>query len=298
VKIVSFRGNQGDRIGIQTDNGIVDFSAGFQVYNLVEKESLCPMITDTLELLQDGLFDSDTFDEVLKFLEIHNLLERYIPRGNIKLNPPISRPPKIIALGLNYASHAKESGRADPKEPIIFCKASTSVIGPEDKVVIDPNIGRVDPEVELAVIIGAKAKNVSREEAGKYIAGYTILNDISARDMQSADFELRNPWFRSKSIDTFCPIGPCIVLPDEISPLDELDLEMKVNGETRQKSNTKQLIFKIPELIEYISSIITLEPGDIISTGTPEGIAPIKPGDVLEATVERIGTLTNYVRSL
>lgn len=298
MKIISFRGNQGNRIGIQTDNGVVDFSAGFQVYNLVEKEEFSPMITDTLEMLQGGLFDHDTFKEVLRFLEIHNLLEHYMPRGSIKLNPPIARPPKIIALGLNYASHAKESGREAPKEPIIFCKASSSVIGPEDKIVIDPKIGRVDPEVELAVIIGTKAKNVSRDDAGKYIAGYTILNDVSARDMQAADFELRNPWFRSKSIDTFCPMGPYIVLPDEISPLDELDIEIKVNGETRQKSNTKQLIFNIPELIEYISGMITLEPGDIISTGTPEGIAPIKPGDVLEATVERIGTLTNYVRSL
>jgi 5-oxopent-3-ene-1,2,5-tricarboxylate decarboxylase/2-hydroxyhepta-2,4-diene-1,7-dioate isomerase len=116
--------------------------------------------------------------------------------------------------------------------------------------------------------------------------------------MQSDDFELRNPWFRSKSLDTFCPIGPCIVLPDEISPLDELDLELKVNGETRQKSSTNQLIFNVPQLIEYISGLMTLEPGDIISTGTPEGIAPIQPGDVVEATVEKIGTLTNYVRSL
>ena len=115
--------------------------------------------------------------------------------------------------------------------------------------------------------------------------------------MQSADFELRNPWFRSKSIDTFCPMGPYMVLPDEISPLDELDLELKVNGETRQKSNTRHLIFRIPVLIEYRSSMTTLEPGDIISTGTPEGIAPIEPGDVVEAVVERIGTLTNHVRS-
>lgn len=298
MKILSFTGNQGKRIGIQTDKGILDFSAGFQVYNLVEKEEICPMITDILVLIQEGLFDVDIFKEVLSFLERHSLFDRYIPRGKVKMNPPILRPPKIIALGLNYASHAKESGRESPKEPVIFCKASTSVIGNEDKVVINPKIGRVDPEVELAVIIGSEAKNVSREDAGKYIAGYTILNDVSARDMQSADFELRNPWFRSKSIDTFCPLGPCIVLPDEISPLDELDLEMKVNGETRQKSNTKQLIFKIPDLIEYISSMITLEPGDIISTGTPEGIAPIHPGDVMEAIVEKIGTLTNYVRSL
>jgi len=296
VKVVSFKWKSGDRIGIQIDRGIVDFSAGFQVYNMVEKEEICPMITDVLTVIEEELFEVDTFAEALSFLERHNLLDRYLVREKVELNPPIRKPSKVIALGLNYASHAKESGREAPKEPVIFCKASTSIIGPEDKVVIKPDIGRVDPEVELAVIIGRRAKNVSQNEAGQFIAGYTILNDISARDVQSADFALRNPWFRSKSMDTFCPIGPCIVLPDEISPLDELDLELRVNGEIRQKSNTNQLIFKVPELIEYISGLMTLEPGDIISTGTPEGIAPIHPGDVVEAKVERIGTLTNYVR--
>jgi 2-keto-4-pentenoate hydratase/2-oxohepta-3-ene-1,7-dioic acid hydratase in catechol pathway len=296
VKVVSYRGEYGDRIGIETDRGIVDFSAAFQLYNLVEKEQICPMITDIMELIDGGLFDVDVFADVLIFLERHSFIDRYLVRETIKLNPPITNPSKIVALGLNYADHAKESGRESPKEPVIFCKASTAIIGPEDKIVIKPNIGRVDPEVEWAVIISRKAKNVSKDDAENYIAGYTVLNDVSARDMQSADFELRNPWFRSKSMDTFCPIGPCIVLPDEISPLDELNIDIKVNGETRQKSNTKYLIFNVPALIEYISSLMTLEPGDIISTGTPSGIAPIHPGDIVEATVEKIGTLRNYVR--
>jgi 5-oxopent-3-ene-1,2,5-tricarboxylate decarboxylase/2-hydroxyhepta-2,4-diene-1,7-dioate isomerase len=296
VKIISYDGICGTRIGIETDKGIVDFSAAFQLYNMVEKEQIFPMMTDILELIYGGYFDVDIFADVLIFLERHSFIDRYIVRDKVKLNPPITNPSKIVALGLNYASHAKESGREAPKEPVIFCKATSSIIGPEDKIVIKPGIGRVDPEVELAVIIGRRAKNVKSDDAGHYIAGYTVLNDVSAREMQSAYFNLGNPWFRSKSLDTFCPIGPCITLPDEISPLDEIDLEIKVNGEIRQKSNTKQLIFKVPELIEYISSLMTLEPGDIISTGTPEGIAPIVPGDIVEATVERIGTLTNYVR--
>ncbi len=298
MKIVSFRGNNGDRIGIQTDRGIVDFSAAFQVYSLIEQEEPCPMITDIMTLLESGLWDVGIFTKVLNFLDQHNLLGRYIVDGKPELNPPIWKPSKIVALGLNYADHAAESGREAPEEPIIFCKASTAIIGHEDEIIINPKVGRVDPEVELAVIISKIAKDVTREEAGNFIAGYTVLNDISARDMQSADFEKVNPWFRSKSLDTFCPIGPCVVLPDEISPLDELDVELKVNGETRQKSNTRHLIFKVPVLIEYISSLMTLEPGDIISTGTPEGIAPIKPGDLVEAVVERIGTLTNHVRSV
>ncbi len=298
MKIVSFRGNSGDRIGIQTDRGVVDFSAAFQVYNLVERGEPCTMITDILTLVQSGLCDVAIFTQVLNFLDQHNLLGQYTACEKVDLNPPIWKPSKIVALGLNYADHAAESGREAPEEPIIFCKASTAIIGHEDEIIIKPEIGRVDPEVELAVIISKIAKDVNREEADSFIAGYTVLNDISARDMQNADFQKVNPWFRSKSLDTFCPIGPCVVLPDEISPLDELDVELKVNGETRQKSNTRHLIFKIPVLIEYISSLMTLEPGDIISTGTPEGIAPIKPGDVVEAVVEKIGTLTNYVRSV
>lgn len=296
MKVVSYKGEYGDRIGIQTDRGIVDFSAAFQLYNLVEKEQICPMIIDIMELIEEGFFDVDVLADVLIFLERHSFIDRYIVRETVKLNPPLTNPSKIIALGLNYADHAKESGREAPKEPIIFCKATTSIIGPEDKIVIKNEFGRVDPEVELAVIIGRRAKNVKSDDAGHYIAGYTVLNDISARDMQSADFALCNPWFRSKSIDTFCPIGPCITLPDEISPLAELDLNIKVNGEIRQKSNTGQLIFNVPALIEYISGLMTLEPGDIISTGTPAGIAPIHPGDIIEATVEKIGTLRNYVR--
>lgn len=296
MKILSYKGNYGDRIGVEISRGIIDFSASFQLYNLVEKEQICPMITDIMELIKGNLFDVDIFADLLIFLEKHNFLDRYIVPGKVIINPPITNPSKIIALGLNYADHAKESGREAPKEPVIFCKAPSAIIGTEDNVVIKQEIGRVDPEVEFAVIIGRKAKNVPKSEASYYIAGYTVLNDVSAREMQSADFELRNPWFRSKSMDTFCPIGPCIVLPDEISPLDELDLEIKVNGEVRQKSNTKHLIFKVPDLIEYISSMITLEPGDIISTGTPSGIAPIKPGDIMEATVQKIGSLRNYVR--
>jgi 2-keto-4-pentenoate hydratase/2-oxohepta-3-ene-1,7-dioic acid hydratase in catechol pathway len=296
VKIISYRGNYGDRIGIETDRGIVDFSGAFQLYNLIEKEQICPMIIDIMELIKAGLFDVDIFADVLIFLERHSFIDRYIARETIKLNPPLINPSKIVALGLNYADHAKESGRESPKEPVIFCKATSSIIGPEDKIVIKPEFGRVDPEVEFAVIIGRRAKNVKKDDAGHAIAGYTVLNDVSARNMQSADFEQRNPWFRSKSIDTFCPIGPCITLPDEIPPLAELDLNIKVNGETRQNSNTRQLIFNVPTLIEYISSLMTLEPGDIISTGTPSGIAPIHPGDIVEATVEKIGTLRNYVR--
>ncbi|UCH36770.1 MAG: fumarylacetoacetate hydrolase family protein [Armatimonadota bacterium] len=212
-----------------------------------------------------------------------------------RLLSPLARPPKILALGRNYRAHALESGLGVPDEPVFFCKASTAVIDPEQPVVIKRDLTRVDPEVELAVIIGERGADIPPERAASFVAGYTVLNDVTARDMQKDDLSKSNPWFRSKGIDTFCPLGPCIVLPDEIREPVELDLEMRVNGEVRQRDNTASLMFKIPYLIEFISHHMTIEPGDIISTGTPEGMAPIKPGDTMEAEVEGIGILRNPV---
>jgi 2-keto-4-pentenoate hydratase/2-oxohepta-3-ene-1,7-dioic acid hydratase in catechol pathway len=208
---------------------------------------------------------------------------------------PIRRPPKILALGRNYLEHARESGHEAPPEPIVFCKASSSVIGPEEPVACKKSLGRVDPEIELAVVIGKEGSDIPAEQASDYVAGYTILNDVSARDVQSADLKASNPWLRSKSIDTFCPMGPCVLLADEAPEPVSLDMELRVNGEVRQRDNTANLIFKIPQVIEFISRHMTLEPGDIISTGTPAGIQAIFPGDVMECWVEKIGILRNPV---
>ena len=169
------------------------------------------------------------------------------------------------------------------------------MIGPGESVVCPRDIGRVDYEVELAVIVGKSGRRISREEAPSHIAGYTILNDVTARDMQSRDLAEARPWFLSKSPDTFGPMGPCITLPDEIHEPCELDLSLRVNGDTKQKSNTRNMIFNVPELIHRLSKYLTLEPGDVISTGTPEGIGPVAPGDVMEAEVERIGVLRTPV---
>lgn len=208
---------------------------------------------------------------------------------------PLYRPGKIICMGLNYAEHARETGRKAPEEPIYFEKAATAVTAHDQPIIYPRNLGRIDPEAELAVIIGKRAKNVGEGDAAEYIGGYTILNDVTARDMQKVDMENRRPWYRSKSIDTFCPLGPWIVTADEIGPTEPLRVKLRVNGEVRQDDSTGSLIFTIPSLIARISSLVTLEAGDIISTGTPEGIAPIYPGDVIEVEVEKIGILRNPV---
>ena len=223
------------------------------------------------------------------------LSSKSIPVEDARLLAPIRRPGKIVCLGRNYVAHAEESGMPVPQEPIVFPKASSAVIGPGDPIVHHKICTRVDHEVELAVVIGDQCRYVRGEDALEKVLGYTVINDVTARDMQKRDIESRNPWFRSKSLDTFCPLGPWIVTSEEIPDPQRLSLECRVNGEVRQHGNTREMIFPVTQLIEFISAHMTLEPGDIIATGTPEGISPIRPGDVVECEVEGIGVLRNPV---
>lgn len=206
---------------------------------------------------------------------------------NVKILPPVN-PSKIICVGLNYKDHADELGMEIPEEPIIFLKPPSSIIG-DGEFIIYPSMSReVDYEVELAAVISKEAKNVGREDAEDFIAGYTILNDVTARDLQRKDGQ----WTRAKSFDTFCPIGPWI--ETDINP-HELEISLHLNGELRQYSNTQNMIFDVYELVEFVSNIMTLEKGDIIATGTPPGVGSMKPGDEIEASIEGIGTLKNKV---
>jgi len=207
--------------------------------------------------------------------------------SDIRLLPPC-QPSKIVALGLNYRSHAAEVNHRLPSEPLFFIKPSTSVIGPEDSIIYPDSSQRVDYEGELGVVIKTIAHKVSKEDAGRYILGYTCVNDVTARDLQSRDKQ----WTRSKSFDTFCPIGPCI--ETELDPAN-LSLETCLNGEVKQRTSTSDLIFPVLELVSFISHIMTLLPGDIIATGTTSGIGPMQPGDTVEIKIENIGTLRNYV---
>jgi len=297
MKVVQFASRDLDeRVGILEEGRVLDFTRASLLYCLANDLRPDPSAFSILELLRSGLFTADLFCEVRDFLKAHSLMEKLIVEGATLL-APIARPPRIVALGLNYAAHAAESGKKAPKDPIFFVKASTAVIGPEEPVVCPRGLGRVDYEVELAVVIGKPGRRISRKKAVEHIAGYTILNDVTARDMQRRHLAASQPWFLSKSLDTFAPMGPCITLPDEIQEPCELQLSLRVNGELKQRGNTRDLIFNIPELIHRLSRHITLEPGDIIATGTPVGIGPVQPGDVIEAEIERIGVLRNPVVS-
>jgi len=207
--------------------------------------------------------------------------------NDVSLDAPITNPSKIICVGRNYMSHIEEMREEVPSEPIFFLKPPSALTGHNSKIILPVESERVDHEIELAVIIGKRCKNVDPREAWNTIFGYTILLDITARDLQRKDVT----WFRAKGFDTFCPLGPWIVTKDEIEDPHNLNIELKVNGEVRQQGNTKDMIFKINELISFASKVCTLEPGDILATGTPQGVAPLKHGDIIEGYIEKIGLL-------
>jgi len=207
---------------------------------------------------------------------------------------PVARPSKIICIGLNYAEHAAESNMELPKEPVVFFKATSSLVGPNDGLIIPKNSTKTDWEVELAVVIGKKASYVEESDALDYVAGYCLHNDYSERAFQ---LERGGQWVKGKSCDSFAPVGPWLVTPDEISDLNNLRLWLKVNGKTMQDGNTSTLVFKIPFLVSYLSQFMSLLPGDIISTGTPAGVGLgqkpqpiyIKAGDVIELGIDGLG---------
>ncbi len=218
--------------------------------------------------------------------------------GSARLRAPIARPHKITCVGLNYADHAREQGIEPPKSPIFFLKSSNTICGPGDPILLPSNSMQVDYEAEFAVVMGKAGRGITPEKAYEHVAGYMILNDVTARDMQFGDKQ----WFRGKSCDTFAPTGPWIVTRDEVTDPHQLRISLTVNGQTMQDSNTSNLIFNVPYLVSYLSQSLTWEVGDLISTGTPPGVGVfrkppvfLKPGDSVSITVERLGTLTNPV---
>jgi len=219
----------------------------------------------------------------------------------VKIGKTTINPTKILCLGRNYLDHIKETNAPIPTEPVFFVKTLNTLVT-DNEPIIYPKIlyesekyNRVDYEVELAFIIFQTCKNVSAEVAFDYIQGYTVFLDLTARIMQKSDRDINLPWYRSKNFDSFGPIGPRIVPCSEISDPHNLSIQLKVNGQLRQFSNTKHMLFKIPQMLEYLSKFVTLKRGDIVATGTPSGIGPIQPGDVLEASIEKIGTIKHEV---
>lgn len=274
MKLIRFGKPENEKPGVQLPDGQkIDVSAFCSDYD----ETFFG--TDGITRLQEWL--SKHHDECPKISDA------------ARLGSPLARPSKIVCVGLNYAKHAQESGMEVPSEPVLFFKASSAVIGPFDDVVLPKNSKKSDWEVELAVVIGAKASYVSESNAMDHVAGYVLHNDISEREFQ---LERLGQWVKGKSCDTFAPLGPFIATADEISDPHNLNLWLKLNGTTMQDSSTSDLIFGIPKLVSYISEFMTLLPGDIISTGTPFGVGLgldpqmyLKAGDEMELGIDGLG---------
>jgi 2-keto-4-pentenoate hydratase/2-oxohepta-3-ene-1,7-dioic acid hydratase in catechol pathway len=221
-----------------------------------------------------------------------------VPLERVTLLPPIANPSKIIAVGLNYRDHAEETGDSIPQTPVVFAKFPSSVAGPFADIVYPANSSRVDYEGELGVVIGTRCRDISVADAPGVIAGYVTMNDVSARDVQNATSQ----WTLGKSFDTFAPFGPALVTADEIADPQDLDIEVYVNDELRQKSNTRNMIFPVNDLVSRLSAVVTLQPGDIIATGTPGGVGIgftperlLSVGDVVTVDIARVGTIRNRV---
>lgn len=218
------------------------------------------------------------------------LLPPFAPR-----HAPIPKPNRILAIGRNYAEHAKELGNAVPDEPVVFLKASQSVIGPDQEILVPDGIGRVDYEGELLVVLGKGGKNIPESEAMSCVVAYSCFNDVTAREKSKALQSKGHPWFLAKSLDTFGPLGPHLVTADELPDPSEIRVQLRVNGETKQDGTTGQMIHSIPKLIAYLSTWFALEPGDVIATGTPPGVGPLVVGDMVEVEIDGIGVLRSAV---
>jgi len=249
---------------------------------------------DLLSVIAGG---ADALDGVMRWAGNFPGGERFDP-GAAKLAAPIARPPKIVCIGLNYRDHAEESNLPIPETPTVFSKFPTAVIGPGQPIVLPRNSTRPDYEAEFAVVIGKRGRHIPEARWREHVFGYTILNDVSARDFQMATSQ----WTIGKTFDTFCPMGPAIVTVDEIDDPHNLSISLDLSGDTMQNSNTKNLIFNVPQLIAYLSSVFTLEPGDVIATGTPGGVGfartpprYLKPGDEVRVRIEGLGELFNPV---
>ncbi|HYT04060.1 MAG TPA: fumarylacetoacetate hydrolase family protein [Gemmatimonadales bacterium] len=248
----------------------------------------------------EAFFGSGGVERLARWLAHEGAAAPVVADG-VRLGPPLCRPSKIVCIGLNYRDHARETGQQVPKEPVIFFKATSAITGPNDDVIIPKHGTKLDWEVELAVVMGRGAAYVERDEASHYIGGYLLHNDYSERSFQ---LERGGQWVKGKSCDSFAPLGPFLATPEEIQDVHDLGLWLKVNGETKQCSSTRELIFDVPTLVSYVSQFMTLLPGDIISTGTPSGVglghSPpryLVEGDEVELGIDGLGSSRQQVRA-
>ncbi len=290
MRIVNFRRESGLRLGVLRGDSVFDLQE-----LSVAAGNVASFCSSASEFLNAG---TEALDLARKLVAEIPAGFAAFPLKLVELGPPVPKPSKIIAVGLNYRDHAGEANFKVPEYPLLFAKFPNSIAGPHDAIVIPAEDMQVDSEAELAVVIGRRGKAIRAEAAYDHVAGYIALNDVSGRKWQFADKQ----WTRGKSCDTFCPIGPWLTTRDEIADPHNLGVIGRLNGEVFQDSNTSKLIFRVPELISFISEAITLEPGDIIATGTPSGVGvfrkpPVfmKVGDVAEVEIEGLGVLRNAV---
>lgn len=264
-------------------------AVGFEKPAILDDEGVIRDLSAHVNDIDDDFFAEDAVKKIAAL----DLATLPVVDENIRVGPVVSKVGKFICVGLNYADHAAESGMEVPSEPILFMKATSSIVGPNDTVLMPPTSEKSDWEVELGVVIGKEAKYVSEADALEYVAGYCVVNDLSEREFQ---IEKKGQWCKGKGCDTFGPIGPYLVTTDEIKNSDQLSIWLELNGERVQDGNTRTMVYKVPFLVSYISQFMSLQPGDIISTGTPPGVGLgftppkyLKDGDVMRLGIEGLG---------
>ncbi|MCP5098648.1 MAG: fumarylacetoacetate hydrolase family protein [Chloroflexi bacterium] len=292
MKLVTYQLDDAPRLGAIVDQKIIDLATAYQA---VSQSKTDPFPSTMIALLEEG---DQGLEKVKAALAAGAETAVSHPLNTITYLPPVLKPEKVIALGRNYAAHAKEGGAEPPKFPMLFHKTATSLNGHNHPVIIPPITDRVDYEGELAIIIGKRCKNVSEVDALNYVGGYTVANDVSARDWQRRTSQFT----AGKMLDTFGPLGPALITPDEIPDIQNLRIQTRLNSNTMQDGHTSMMIFSVAFTISYISQISTLEVGDVILTGTPEGVGfartpPVymQPGDEVTVEIERIGILSNQI---
>jgi len=292
LKLVRFHSDKEESYGVLIDNRVICLRG-------LARSSKLDFPASLEEFVVLGASQIQKLDKLLKETSRRCIQRFSYSIEDVSLLAPIKSPRKIVCLGLNYRDHAAEQNAVVHGEPVIFMKPATAIIGPNEEIIKPSFVNKLDYEAELAVVLGKRAKNVSAADARSCIFGYTILDDVSARDIQFKDKQ----WTRGKSFDTFAPMGPCIVTEDQLLDTSDLRICTWVNGELRQKSSTKNMVFNVYEIVHQLSRVMTLEPCDIISTGTPAGVGfALKPkpkflnvGDMVRIEIEKIGTLENRV---
>lgn len=282
-------------MGVEWQGRQYNCTLAWELYKQNEMNNQGPSFQFVQMIIEMDLFHAETFDELFETLKKLRSIEDLVIRDEVRFTVPIVRPQKIICVGRNYRDHARELDNPVPEEPIIFCKSPSAMIASGEKIRIPAGIGSVHHEGELAIVVGKTASKISASKAFEFIAGYTILNDVTARDLQKKYKDQGLPWFLAKSFDTFCPIGPYIVPANALKNPQDLQIKVEVNNEVRQDGNTKDMITPIADLIAYISKFLTLVEGDIIATGTPAGVSALKKGDRVSIEISEMGKLENSV---